>query len=159
CVVCWRRMTLVRGQDAPPAPPWNSGAGTDPSIAFASITSRRSARGKPARGSLCGRAASRPQWSRHWSWPTASSPVLPDTAGKCEACRHRTARLVWEDPVSAPREGFMDVSLKEQERSVRTLIVSDVHLGFRFAQAEHFLTYLKGIRPEQLFILGDFLDG
>jgi UDP-2,3-diacylglucosamine pyrophosphatase LpxH len=53
----------------------------------------------------------------------------------------------------------MDVSLKEQERSVRTLIVSDVHLGFRYAQAEHFLTYLNGIRPEQLFILGDFLDG
>jgi UDP-2,3-diacylglucosamine pyrophosphatase LpxH len=53
----------------------------------------------------------------------------------------------------------MDVSLKERERSVRTLIVSDVHLGFRFAQADHFLAYLNGIRPEQLFILGDFLDG
>jgi UDP-2,3-diacylglucosamine pyrophosphatase LpxH len=53
----------------------------------------------------------------------------------------------------------MDVSLKERERSVRTLIVSDVHLGFRFAQADRFLTYLNSIRPEQLFILGDFLDG
>jgi UDP-2,3-diacylglucosamine pyrophosphatase LpxH len=53
----------------------------------------------------------------------------------------------------------MDVSLRERERSVRTLIVSDVHLGFRFARADHFLAYLNRIRPEQLFILGDFLDG
>ncbi len=53
----------------------------------------------------------------------------------------------------------MDIQLKAQERSVRTLIVSDVHLGCRFAQAEHFLTYLNQVRPEQLFILGDFLDG
>ena len=53
----------------------------------------------------------------------------------------------------------MDVSLKARERSVRTLIVSDVHLGCRFAQADHFLSYLNGVRPEQLYILGDFLDG
>jgi UDP-2,3-diacylglucosamine pyrophosphatase LpxH len=53
----------------------------------------------------------------------------------------------------------MNIDLKAQERSVRTLVVSDVHLGSRHAQAEHFLTYLQQIRPEQLFILGDFLDG
>jgi UDP-2,3-diacylglucosamine pyrophosphatase LpxH len=53
----------------------------------------------------------------------------------------------------------MDIDLKAQERSVRTLIISDVHLGCRHAQAEHFLTYLNQVRPEQLFILGDFLDG
>lgn len=53
----------------------------------------------------------------------------------------------------------MDIDVKALERSVRTLIVSDVHLGCRFAQADHFLTYLNRVRPEQLFILGDFLDG
>ncbi len=53
----------------------------------------------------------------------------------------------------------MDIDPKARERSVRTLIVSDVHLGCRFSQADHFLTYLKRVRPEQLFILGDFLDG
>jgi UDP-2,3-diacylglucosamine pyrophosphatase LpxH len=52
----------------------------------------------------------------------------------------------------------MDVSLKERERSIRTLIVSDVHLGCRYSQADHFLTYLNSVRPEQIFILGDFLD-
>ena len=53
----------------------------------------------------------------------------------------------------------MNIDLKARERSIRTLIVSDVHLGCRFAQADHFLTYLNRVRPEQLFILGDFLDG
>lgn len=53
----------------------------------------------------------------------------------------------------------MQTDLKAQERSVRTLLVSDVHLGCRFAQAEHFLAYLNRIRPDRLFILGDFLDG
>jgi UDP-2,3-diacylglucosamine pyrophosphatase LpxH len=39
------------------------------------------------------------------------------------------------------------------------LFVSDVHLGCRFAQPEHFLSFLESILPEQLFILGDFFDG
>lgn len=45
------------------------------------------------------------------------------------------------------------------ERRVRTLFVSDVHLGCRFAQSENFLSYIERIRPERLFILGDFFDG
>jgi UDP-2,3-diacylglucosamine pyrophosphatase LpxH len=45
------------------------------------------------------------------------------------------------------------------ECDVRTLFVSDVHLGFRYAQPERFLNFLLRFRPEQLFILGDFLDG
>jgi UDP-2,3-diacylglucosamine pyrophosphatase LpxH len=53
----------------------------------------------------------------------------------------------------------MVVELKVLERSVRTVIISDVHLGCRFAQAENFLDYLNRVRPEQLYILGDFLDG
>jgi UDP-2,3-diacylglucosamine pyrophosphatase LpxH len=56
-------------------------------------------------------------------------------------------------------EGTMNIDLKARESRVRTLIVSDVHLGCRFAQADHFLTYLQRVRPEQLYILGDFLDG
>jgi UDP-2,3-diacylglucosamine pyrophosphatase LpxH len=53
----------------------------------------------------------------------------------------------------------VEINLKTQERSVRTVIVSDIHLGCRFAQAEHFLTFLRSVRPEQIYILGDFLDG
>src|SRR5262245_12248759 len=47
----------------------------------------------------------------------------------------------------------------QNERRVRTLFVSDVHLGCRFAQADNFLSYIERIRPERIFILGDFFDG
>jgi UDP-2,3-diacylglucosamine pyrophosphatase LpxH len=46
-----------------------------------------------------------------------------------------------------------------QPRRVRTLFVSDVHLGCRYAQHANFLEYLEGLRPDQVFIVGDFLDG
>ncbi|MHC4878335.1 MAG: UDP-2,3-diacylglucosamine diphosphatase [Planctomycetota bacterium] len=53
----------------------------------------------------------------------------------------------------------MYVEQNTQERNVRTLIVSDVHLGCRFSQAENFLAFLNTIRPERFYILGDFFDG
>lgn len=53
----------------------------------------------------------------------------------------------------------MFIDRNTYERNVRTVIVSDVHLGCRFAQAENFLAYLQTVRPEHLYILGDFFDG
>lgn len=53
----------------------------------------------------------------------------------------------------------MEIHPNARERSVRTLFVSDVHLGCRYAQPENFLSYIEKVRPEQLYILGDFLDG
>ncbi|MEI8016726.1 MAG: UDP-2,3-diacylglucosamine diphosphatase [Schlesneria sp.] len=44
-------------------------------------------------------------------------------------------------------------------RSFRTLFVSDVHLGCRYAQAEKFLAFLEQVQPEQIYIVGDFIDG
>ena len=44
-------------------------------------------------------------------------------------------------------------------RDVRTILVSDIHLGCRFAQPEHFLTFLERVNAEKIYILGDFLDG
>ena len=46
-----------------------------------------------------------------------------------------------------------------ERRRVRSLFVSDLHLGSRFAQAEPFLTFLEAHQPEYLYIVGDFLDG
>jgi hypothetical protein len=46
-----------------------------------------------------------------------------------------------------------------ERRRVRSLFVSDVHLGSRFAQAEAFLTFLEAYQPDYLYIVGDFLDG
>lgn len=42
---------------------------------------------------------------------------------------------------------------------VRTVFVSDVHLGCRHAQAEQLVSFLAAHRPERLYIVGDFVDG
>ncbi len=44
-------------------------------------------------------------------------------------------------------------------RVVRTLFISDVHLGSRHAQSGPLLQFLQTVRAEQLFIVGDFIDG
>ena len=53
----------------------------------------------------------------------------------------------------------MEIHCEPRERRIRTLLVSDVHLGCRYAQPEHFLAYLEQVRPDRIYILGDFLDG
>ena len=42
---------------------------------------------------------------------------------------------------------------------IRTLFVSDVHLGFRHARPSDFLSTIKAYDPEHLIIVGDFIDG
>jgi UDP-2,3-diacylglucosamine pyrophosphatase LpxH len=46
-----------------------------------------------------------------------------------------------------------------ERRRVRSLFISDVHLGSRFAQADAFLAFLEAYQPEFLYIVGDFVDG
>lgn len=43
-------------------------------------------------------------------------------------------------------------------RHVRSLFVSDIHLGCRHAHVDEFLKFLDHYRPERLFIVGDFID-
>ncbi len=52
-----------------------------------------------------------------------------------------------------------DVHDTGERRRVRSLFISDLHLGSRFAQAEAFLTFLEAYQPEYLYIVGDFVDG
>ena len=42
--------------------------------------------------------------------------------------------------------------------SVRTLLVSDVHLGCKHARTEEFLEFIQRYRPETLYLVGDFFD-
>lgn len=41
---------------------------------------------------------------------------------------------------------------------IRTLLVSDVHLGCKHARAEEFLIFLRQYEPQTLYLVGDFLD-
>lgn len=41
---------------------------------------------------------------------------------------------------------------------VRTIFLSDIHLGTRACQAEHLLAFLRDYQAEQLFLIGDIID-
>lgn len=41
----------------------------------------------------------------------------------------------------------------------KSIFVSDIHLGTRFAQAEQFLDFLKYNESENLIFVGDIIDG
>lgn len=47
----------------------------------------------------------------------------------------------------------------KNRQPVRSLFVSDVHLGCRYANAGAFLDFLRAYRPQYLYIVGDFFDG
>src|ERR1700733_12618190 len=43
---------------------------------------------------------------------------------------------------------------------VRSIFISDVHLGCRFSKAANLYAFLKGQQhPQHLYIVGDFIDG
>lgn len=44
-------------------------------------------------------------------------------------------------------------------RQIRTIFVSDVHLGCMHSRAEEFLEFLKSHNPESLYLVGDLIDG
>lgn len=46
-----------------------------------------------------------------------------------------------------------------QIRRVRSLFISDVHLGSRHSQAKFLTSCLASLRPEYLFLVGDLIDG
>ncbi|TWU15719.1 UDP-2,3-diacylglucosamine diphosphatase [Allorhodopirellula heiligendammensis] len=43
--------------------------------------------------------------------------------------------------------------------AVRTLLISDVHLGSKHSQAARCLEFLQSYTPEQVYLVGDFIDG
>lgn len=44
-------------------------------------------------------------------------------------------------------------------RKIRTIFVSDVHLGCMHSRAEEFLEFLNAHHPESLYLVGDLIDG
>jgi UDP-2,3-diacylglucosamine pyrophosphatase LpxH len=44
-------------------------------------------------------------------------------------------------------------------KKVRSLFISDVHLGCRYSKAEELRSFLKGYEAEYLYLVGDIVDG
>lgn len=53
----------------------------------------------------------------------------------------------------------MTVDTPTTDRSLRTVWISDIHLGTPGCQAEALLAFLKNIECETLFLVGDIIDG
>lgn len=47
----------------------------------------------------------------------------------------------------------------KSKRALRSVFLSDVHLGCRHSQIESLLNFLNSIHPRELYIVGDFLEG
>ena len=45
------------------------------------------------------------------------------------------------------------------KENIKSLFISDVHLGSKGSNAKMVLKVLKKYKPEELFIVGDFIDG
>lgn len=62
--------------------------------------------------------------------------------------------------VSGGRSSFDDHRFEESgSRAVRSVFVSDVHLGTKHARADLLGDFLGRHSPEQLYLVGDFVDG
>lgn len=52
----------------------------------------------------------------------------------------------------------MDSKPASEPMSVRSLFISDVHLGCRFSQVEALIDLLERLHPDFIFLVGDFID-
>lgn len=52
-----------------------------------------------------------------------------------------------------------DVENTTGTNRLRTVFISDTHLGHECCRPEQLLRYLSAINPEQLYLVGDFIDG
>ncbi|MAT15662.1 MAG: UDP-2,3-diacylglucosamine hydrolase [Planctomyces sp.] len=48
---------------------------------------------------------------------------------------------------------------EEVDRRIRSIFVSDVHLGCMHSRADEFLSFLQSYEPETLYFVGDLIDG
>lgn len=95
-----------------------------------------------------------------WQWMIlrrrAGSGVTQSVAGLLQAV------LAVAEPESrattAPR-GDRDRPLAPAALKVRSVFISDVHLGMRGCQAEALADFLRQFDPEALFLVGDIVDG
>jgi glycosyltransferase involved in cell wall biosynthesis len=75
----------------------------------------------------------------------------PRSPGGRAARRHRPARR-------ARRQDESTYRLPSRLMHVRSIFISDVHLGTRGCQAERLLDFLRDYESENLFLIGDIID-
>ena len=61
--------------------------------------------------------------------------------------------------ITAPAAAAPDSAFPQETLSVRTVFISDVHLGTSGCQAEALLDFLRSVECETLYLVGDIVDG
>lgn len=79
----------------------------------------------------------------------------PNRTGPFMSSHTRTS----DTPASPLRSAGVGKQEDEKPCAIRSLFVSDVHLGCKHSQANEFLKLLERFEPENLYIVGDFIDG
>lgn len=69
-----------------------------------------------------------------------------------------TEREFWSQAIVADVEETRPSSQSSITR-VRSLFLSDLHLGFRHSRVQSLLDFLNRHEPENLYLVGDFIDG
>ena len=64
-----------------------------------------------------------------------------------------------DDPRSTDDDGDGDDALHASGRRLRTVFISDIHLGTAGCQAKALLAFLKAHPSEKLYLVGDIIDG
>ena len=101
---------------------------------------------------------SSPSPSPHAAEPT---PAEPDTV---QTLRDVPVAGVTPDEPNALRREVIDEALaraREQNKKprFRTIFISDLHLGFKGAQASEVVRLLKLVKCDKLYLVGDVIDG
>lgn len=84
-----------------------------------------------------------------------TSPAPPEQPSEGHAHTDRLARVF---TVSHSDLDFAEAVEEEPQANFRTVWISDVHLGTRGCKSRELLDFLRGIRCEHLFIVGDLID-
>ncbi len=58
-----------------------------------------------------------------------------------------------------PLDAVRTAEFDSDSHRIRAIFISDLHLGCRYANAAALLAFLKGKKPDYLYLVGDILDG
>ena len=73
--------------------------------------------------------------------------------------RHQSATQIRHTALASQQQGLTGMSDEDDSKRVRSIFISDLHLGTRGAQADLVLEFLRAYDAPQIYLVGDIIDG
>lgn len=117
--------------------------------------------GRTRFGSFAGFAPYSPDFEPEADAGKAPSSAVPKTAGPADAPPSAaiSALISGLEPTAAGETAEEASISKKQARHYRAVFISDTHLGTKAARVDLLLDFLKSVSCEQLYLVGDIVDG